>query len=514
MGPLNRRRDRDQQSPLSFTTAPRTRLPGTVEGAGPEVGGVPVDGAAETGGLMEPMSRWHDRLQQRTLAPLLHTTRRYKVWVAFLLAVLVWAGYAYSQQLRHGLVVTAMRDRISWGLYISLFVFFIGISHAGTLISAILRASHARWRAPVTRMAEFITAVALVTGASFVVIDMGRPDRVFNVYLFGRWQSPIMWDVMAVTTYLTASVLYLYTPMIPDLAFFRNQLAGKVGRIRQWFYEAAALNWVGNEGQKKALARGIAVLMVIIIPIAVSVHTVVSWVFGMTLRVGWNTSIFGVLFVAGAIFSGVATLVIVMAILRKVYHWEEYITEKHFRYLGYLLGAFAAIMIYVNIAEFMTAGFKLEEGETFAFRQLFLEKFSHLFVFYLVAGLVVPVILMLYRRTRTIAGVVTAAVLVDVAMFIERYVIVVTGLRVPLMPYEPANYFPSWVEWSILAGGLAFFSLVITIAVKVFPMLAVWEMVEARETEVGEDLGHQLVQTHSVDFEKPDGSTGLAGSTP
>ena len=461
-------------------------------------------------GEMEPMSHWRQRLQQKTLQPLLHTTTLYKWWVAFLLSVLAWAGYAYSQQARHGLVVTAMRDRISWGLYISLFVFFIGISHAGTLISAILRASHARWRAPVTRMAEFITAVALVTGASFVVIDMGRPDRVLNVYLYGRWQSPIMWDVMAVTTYLTASVLYLYTPMIPDLALFRDSLVGKVGPIRRWFYEAAALNWWGRSGQKKALARGIATLMVIIIPIAVSVHTVVSWVFGMTLRVGWNTSVFGVLFVAGAIFSGVATLVIVMAILRRVYHWEEYITAKHFRYLGYLLGAFAAIMIYVNITEFMTSGFKLEEGEEFAFRQLFREKFSYLFMFYLVGGLIVPVILMLYRKTRTVAGVVTAAVLVDLAMFIERYLIVVTGLRVPLMPYEPADYFPSWVEWSIFAGGLAFFCLAITLAVKLFPMLAVWEMIEEKQEELGEDLMHEMVRTGMVDLEDP-GAPPAAG---
>ena len=287
-----------------------------------------------------------------------------------------------------------------------------------------------------------------------------------------------------------------------------------MGPIRRWFYEAAALNWWGRSGQKKALARGIATLMIIIIPIAVSVHTVVSWVFGMTLRVGWNTSVFGVLFVAGAIFSGVATLVIVMAILRRVYHWEEYITVKHFRYLGYLLGAFAAIMIYVNITEFMTSGFKLEEGEEFAFRQLFREKFSYLFMFYLVGGLIVPVILMLYRRTRTVAGVVTAAILVDLAMFVERYLIVVTGLRVPLMPYEPADYFPSWVEWSILAGGLAFFSLAITLAVKVFPMLAVWEMIEEKQEELGEDLMHEMVRTGVVDLEDPGAPPAVGRSGP
>ncbi|MFQ5555408.1 MAG: NrfD/PsrC family molybdoenzyme membrane anchor subunit, partial [Acidimicrobiia bacterium] len=238
------------------------------------------------------MTRWRERLVAKTVQPLMRTTPAYKLWVGFLVAVVLWGVFAYTRQWRNGLVETAMRDRISWGLYISAFVFFIGISHAGTLISAILRASNAKWRAPVTRMAEFITAVALITGASFVIVDMGRPERLLNVYQFGRWQSPIMWDVMAITTYLTASVLYLYAPMIPDLALFRDRLKGKVGVVREWFYRAAALNWTGAEEQKKSLAKAIGVLMLIIMPIAVSVHTVVSWIFGMTLRVGWNTSIF------------------------------------------------------------------------------------------------------------------------------------------------------------------------------------------------------------------------------
>jgi molybdopterin-containing oxidoreductase family membrane subunit len=360
-------------------------------------------------------------------------------------------------------------------------VFFIGISHAGTLISAILRASKASWRAPVTRIAEFITVVALVVGASFVLIDMGRPERIFNVYFHGRWQSPIMWDVMAITTYLTASVIYLYAPMIPDLALYRDRLANKVGAIRNFLYRTLALDWIGSPKQFKLLGKAITIMMLIIIPIAVSVHTVVSWIFSMTLRVGWNTSIFGVLFVAGAIFSGVATLIIVMAVLRRIYHWEEYLTKKQFLYLGYLLAAFAAFMIYVNINEYLTEGFKLEEAGEFAFRQLFIDDFAIMFWFYIIGGLITPVVLMLVPRTRTIAGVVAAAILVDIAMFLERYFIVVTGLRIPLMPYEPASYAPTFVEWSIFAAGLAFFCLLITIAVKIFPMLAIWEMTEEHE---------------------------------
>ena len=448
---------------------------------------------------MDTLTNWRERLITRTTRPTLVTTYRYWLWLGFLVVIVGNGVFQYTRQLREGLYVTDMRDRISWGLYITAFVFFIGISHAGTLISAILRASKASWRAPVTRIAEFITAVALLVGASFVLIDMGRPERIFNVYLHGRWQSPIMWDVMAITTYLTASVIYLYAPMIPDLGLYRDRLRKKVGPVRNFIYRTLALDWNGSPKQFKLLGKAIMIMMLIIIPIAVSVHTVVSWIFSMTLRVGWNTSIFGVLFVAGAIFSGVATLIIVMAVLRKIYHWEEYLTQKHFLYLGYLLAAFGAFMVYVNINEYLTEGFKLEEAGEFAFRQLFIEDFAVMFWFYAIGGLLGPVVLMLIPKTRTIAGVVAAAILVDIAMFFERYFIVVTGLRVPLMPYEPASYAPTFVEWSIFIAGIAFFCLLITIAVKIFPMFAVWEMTEEHEYNVARE---RPTESLPADYEK------------
>ena len=427
------------------------------------------------------MSSWQARLEEASLRPARTTTRSFYLVVGVLLAVIAWAMYAYFVQLRDGLVVTGMRDRISWGLYITMFVFFIGISHAGTLISAILRVANATWRTPVTRMAEFITAVALMTGALFVIVDLGRPDRFLNVLVHGRWQSPIVWDVVAVTTYLTASLLYLYLPMIPDLAFFRDRLTGRVARWKSRLYRILAINWRGTDTQKRQLHSSISIMMILIIPIAVSVHTVVSWIFAMTLREAWNSAIFGFFFVAGAIFSGIATLIIMMALLRRVYRLEEFITVKHFQYLGFLMAAMAGVMLYANISEYVTAGFKLEEGAEFVFRQLFVDEFAPYFWFYLVGGLIVPIVLISIPRMRTIGGIVAAAVLVDLAMWVERYFIVVTGLRAPLLPYEPSNYAPTWVEWSITAGGFAFFALLVTVFVKIFPIMAVFEMVEERQ---------------------------------
>jgi Ni/Fe-hydrogenase subunit HybB-like protein len=428
---------------------------------------------------MESVAVRQRRLEETTLAPIRKTGALYWVWVAFLAAVLGWGFYAWIYQLRNGLVVTGMRDRISWGFYITNFIFFIGISHAGTLISAILRVSKAGWRTPVTRMAEFITVVALCVGGLFPIIDLGRPDRVLNVVIHGRWQSPIIWDVVAITTYLTASITYLLLPMIPDLAMFRDHTHG----WRKKLYTLLSIGWDGEKQQRTLLATALAVMMILIIPIAVSVHTVVSWIFAMEMRVSWDSTIFGAFFVAGAIFSGVATLIIVMAILRKVYHLEEYITEKHFIYLGYLLGAFALIMIYGNVSEYLTTGYKMQAGEEFHFRELFLNQFAGFWWYYVVGGLVIPPLLILIPWTRNIWGIVVASFMVNVAMWFERYFIVVAALRVPLMPYDPRNYGPTWVEWSIIAASFALFALLITIFIKVFPIMAVWEVAEQMEHE-------------------------------
>ncbi len=432
----------------------------------------------EMDSMEESDREWSDRLERRVLAPTQGSSRAFKFWIVGLATVMAWGFFAFYYQWRNGLYVTGMRDRISWGLYITSFVFFIGISHAGTLISAILRASNAGWRTPVTRIAEAITSVALISGALFVIVDMGRPDRLYHLFLNGNWQSPLMWDMLAITIYLTASVVYLYVPMIPDLAMFRDKLDGKVWKPQTWMYRTMAIGWNNNPRQRSALTKAIGILMLLIIPVAVSVHTVVSWIFAMTTRVSWDSTIFGVFFVAGAIYSGVATLVIVLAVMRKIYGLEEYITPTHFKYLAYLLATMALVMIYGNASEFITTGFKMTGEEAFAFRQLFVQDFAPIYWFYFFGGLVAPILIIAFRPTRNISGFVVASVLINIGMFFERYFIVVAGLRVPLMDYEPASYFPTWVEWSILACGVAGFLMLLTLFARFFPILAVWEMKE------------------------------------
>lgn len=431
----------------------------------------------------EDLAKWQVRLEERVLAPLRGTGWRYYAWLAFLLAVLGWAVYAYIQQLEFGLIVTNLRDRISWGLYIASFVFFIGISHAGTLLSAILRVTKAHWQMSITRMAETITGVALMVAALFPAIDMGRPDRILNMAIYGRWQSPLIWDITAILTYLTGSLVYLYLPLIPDLALCRDRLGANASSLQRWFFTTASIGWKGTQAQRNALDNAMSIMMIVIIPVAVSVHTVVSWVFSMTLRESMNSTIFGIFFVAGAIYSGIAAIIILMAVLRRLMHLEEFITKTQFEYLGYLMVAMAAIMAYMNISEYVTTGYKMQDGTVFQIQQLFVGQFAGLFWFYILGGIFLPIILMLIPRTRTINWIIVSAVFVIVAMWIERYMIVVGGFRVPLMAYQPANYSPSWVEWSVLAGGFALFMLIISIFAKLFPIVSVWEVIEHRGPE-------------------------------
>jgi Ni/Fe-hydrogenase subunit HybB-like protein len=456
--------------------------------------------------------RAEDDLERLALAPLRRTTWRYYALLIFLAAVAAAGFLAYSDQLSKGLSVTGMAptlNKIAWGLYITNFVFFIGISHAGTLISAILRVSNARWRTPVTRMAEFITVVALMVGGLFPLIDMGRPDRLLNMLRFGRWQSPILWDFFAIATYFLGSVIYLYLPLIPDLATVRDRLSG-LARPRRWFYRTFSLGWTGAPDQRRSLASGIGLMMLVIIPVAISVHTVVSWIFGMTLRTGWDTAVFGIYFVTGAIFSGTATLIVVMAILRRVYHLEEYITQKQFVNLGYLLAALGLLMTYFNLSEFLTSGYKLGGNNPTYLSEVFTGSFAPLYWFYVGAGLLLPGLVLLVRRTRNVKGVVVAAVLVDVAMWLERYIIVVASLRAPQMPYSNlAHYLPSAIEVAITVGAFALFALVIALFVKLFPVISIWEVRESRELASEIDLaGAPVVRPGAAALEPSLGGAG------
>ena len=407
--------------------------------------------------------------------PIYETGKGYYVTVAILLGIIAWAFYEYSTQIRGGLGVTGMNQPITWGFYIVNFVFFIGISHAGTLISAILRLSKAEWRRPITRMAEVITAIVLAIGGLHPIIDLGRPDRMLNLLESGRLQSPLLWDVTSITAYFTASTVYLYVPMIPDIARLRDR-GGKL----KWAYTFMAWGWQGTERQKQVLNRAINILMVMVIPIAVSVHTVISYIFSMTLQPGWHSTIFGPYFVVGAIFSGIAALLIVMIFFRRFFHLESYLKQIHFQYLGTLLLVMSLLWFYFTFSEDLTGIFGSEPHETQIIMYKFAGPFAIFFWGMVICNFVIPVIILSFRRFKTITGVLIASIAVVIGMWLERLIIVVPSLANPRLDLPLGIYLPSVVEWSLFAGGVAVFVLGYMLFAKFFPIISIWEIEEGR----------------------------------
>ncbi len=410
------------------------------------------------------------------LAPIERTGPGFYWSVGALSLLILWGAMAYWTQFREGLGVTGLHQPVSWGFYVTNFVFFIGISHAGTLISAILRLSKAEWRRPVTRMAEVITVMVLFIGAGQILVDLGRPDRALNILRYGRYQSPLLWDATSISAYLTASIVYLYIPMIPDIAILRDRL-----QKRKLLYTVLALGWTGSEHQQKVLNRAIAIMAVLVIPIAISVHSVVSFVFSMTLQPMWRSTIFGPYFVVGAIFSGIAALIVAMLVFRKAYGLERYLKPIHFRYLGQLLLVMSLLWFYFTFAEYLTAYYGNEPEEMHVFWAKFSGPFWPFFWAMALTNFVVPVLCLMRLRSHTLGKVLTASLSVSVGMWLERFIIVVPTLSNPRLPFGEGMYWPTWVEWGELAGSFALFALFYLLFTKLFPVISIWEIREGRE---------------------------------
>jgi molybdopterin-containing oxidoreductase family membrane subunit len=286
-------------------------------------------------------------------------------------------------------------------------------------------------------MAEGITVCALLVAAPMILVDMGRPDRIFFTLIHGRLQSPILWDILSLATYLAGSLLYLYLPLLPDLALMRDQ--GE--RFPSWarrFYRVAALGWKGTEDQRRRLERGIAVMAIAIIPVAVSIHTVTAWLFGLTLRPGWHSTIIGPDFVVGAIYSGVAAVITFMALFRRVFRLGRYLLPVHFEKLAKLLLVAGVVYAYFTFNELIGGIYVKEASERPLLASIFSGAYAREFWAMTFVGLILPMGILLVPRLRTIGGIVAASLLVNVGMWIMRFLIIVPTLAAPYMPITGA----------------------------------------------------------------------------
>jgi molybdopterin-containing oxidoreductase family membrane subunit len=429
-----------------------------------------------------------NKLTADLLRPLLETSWRFYALVVFLAGIVLMGLGTWAYQMFNGFGVTGINNPIFWAFYITNFVFWIGISHAGTLISAILRLVNAGWRRPVTRCAEVITAFALMIGALFPIIHLGRPWLFFwlmpypsSRLIWPNFRSPLVWDFFAITTYLTGSVLFLVLPMIPDFALVRDHTTGLRGRI----YGALALGWQGTPKQWHRLESAMSIMAIAIIPVAVSVHTIVSFDFSMAPVPMWHSTMFGPYFVAGAIFSGIAGLIIAMAALRKFLHIEAYLHPVHFQNLGKLLLMMSLLWGYFVFAERLTIWYGNGSAEIAVLRVTQKGSFAPLYWTMVVVNFVIPVSILSIRKLRTITGCVIASCGVLVGMWLERFLIVVPSLGHKYLPYSWGVYRPRPVEIMITISTFAAMALLYVLFSKFVPIISIWEM------KVGEQETHE-----------------------
>lgn len=420
-------------------------------------------------------------------------SKKFLLWMTFLVLAFAACIIAYSIQLKKGLGVTGLRDFTSWGMYIANFVFFVATSLIGMLISCVLGLAGAKWIKPIGRIAEII-AVAFAAVAGLVIIsDMGRPDRLPYLFIFGRFQSPILWDVSVVTTYFVLSLLLWFLPMIPDLAIAKNKLINQPVFLTR-VYDILSFRWIHHESQYKILNQSIRILLILIIPTAFAIHTVTSWLFAITPRVGWDSTIFGPYFISGAFVSGTAAVIIAMYFFRVNYKLENYLTIDHFEKMAKVLVLVSVLYIYFNINEFLVPGYKLKTHDAIHLKELFAGKDSLLFWMVQIFGLVLPVLLLLIKGIRKPVPLLFISIVMLVGAWFKRFIIVVPPQAHPYLPVQnvPVEwiiYKPTLIESLITVASFLLVLIIITLLSKLFPVIPIWEIAEEEANNQKNHLG-------------------------
>ncbi len=443
----------------------------------------------------------YKRINRDLLSGLFENQLRYWAIVMFLGLVVLVAVVAAGFMVNRGVGVTGLNRPVFWGFFITNFVFWIGISHAGVMLSAILRLSKAEWRRPATRAAEVLTIFSLMTAVLMPFIHTGRPWRLmYWVFPYdfqrGIWpdiRSPLVWDPSAVNTYLISSILFVFIALIPDLAVIRDRSSG----IRRIAYSVLSLGWRGTPRQWKLQAIAGILLSALILPVFVSVHSIVSWDFGMAVSVSsWHSTIFAPYFVIGAVHSGVSGVVTVMILMRWLFRWEEYVRKEHIDALARLLIVIAIAWFYFFAMEFIF-GIYGQEGDELATRtlQIFGEPWGWWFLTFIITAFFFPVPLWLFRNVRRSFLLMTITTIsVNIGMWLERFLIIVPGLaRKQIFTQSWHTYAPSPIEIAIVVGTFALVLMLFLLFAKVFPLIPIFDIKEGQVLKDEIKIGRRKV---------------------
>ncbi len=409
-----------------------------------------------------------------------------KFWIAigFLGAIVALGIVAWIVQLQQGMGVAGFSNRSFWAIDLTNVVTIIGVSYGGAVVSAILLLTGASWRAPLARIAEGMAVVTVIIGAAFIIPHLGRPDRIMYMILQPNFKSPVFWDFVAISTYMIASFIFFFLPLIPDMAILRNEHPEELGRGRRFLYRICSKGWIASSRQNRVLRGAIGVIAILIIPLAVSVHSVLSWAFSLVSRPGWHESIWAPYFVIAALYSGVALVVVITAGFRRGYHLEAFITERHFIRLGFLIAALGATYLYLTFADILPGAYVGERGVAEVVHDTLLGDYALSFWLFIVAGAIVPILMVALPWTRNVTGMVVASTLVVLAMWLKRLVMVSETSHYDQLTRSFGEYYHfTWVSISITLAGVAAIPLLLMLLFRVVPILSIHEVQELVEQE-------------------------------
>lgn len=412
-----------------------------------------------------------------------------KIWIGFLIAVVLSGLYAYYlQESRSKYETIALRDYVMWGVYISTFVFYVALSLVGALMSAVLKLINFEWYRPLARIAEIIAVSAIIMAGICIVAAMGRPDRLHYLLLYGRIQSPIVWDVIVIVTYITVSTLFLFMALLPEISICRDKLIN-IPKWQKWIYKNLTFGWKGSPGQWKIVKKSVKILAILVIPLGVSIHTVTAWLFATTLRAEWDSSNFGPYFVSGAFLLGAAAMIVAVFVFRKAYNFEKYLTEKHFDHMGKMLVFLALCYTYFNINEYLVPSYKMSGLHANHLLDLFIGETAPMYWMVAFFGFLIPATVPMFPIMRKPVPLVVIALLTVIAAWFKRYLIVIPGLSHPYLPIQDVpkswmHYTPSVVEMTIVLATLAALLLIVTLFSRLFPIISIWEVAEGEGVSI------------------------------
>ena len=380
-----------------------------------------------------------------------------------------------------GIGVWGLNNVVGWGFDITNFVFWIGIGHAGTLISAILLLFRQQWRTSINRSAEAMTIFAVMCAGLFPLIHMGRPWDAFFIFpypnqrgpLWVNFRSPLVWDVFAINTYFTISLVFWFLGMIPDLATLRDRA---VGGLKKVIYRVLSLGWNGSQRTWSRYEKVSLVLAGLATPLVVSVHTIVSMDFATSVLPGWHTTIFPPYFVAGAIYSGFGMVLTLLIITRQTMHLERYITMRHLDKMAKVTMFTGMIVSYAYLTEFFVAWYGGNLYERYHFINRATGPYAWCFYMMMLCNVVTPQILWSTKVRSSVAALFVISILVNIGMWFERFVIIVVSLHRAYLPSGWSMFYPTYVDVGILVGSFGLFFTCFLLFIRTLPMIAMWEV--------------------------------------